>query len=130
MHLDDTYGIFIWTGIEPCLGVICACLPCLGPLFREGGSTKSLFASARSFFRGSSAASKDDKVSGSSLVGQRYAGQRNGSSNSPVKASLARGDDGLYLVDTSASYDSGKEKGITVVRTFGGWDQRRSRMMW
>ena len=108
------------------MGVICACLPCLGPLFKEGRSTKSLFGSARSYFRGGSAGSKNSKNSGSSLTGQRS----HGISTSPVKASLARGDDGLYLVETSASYESGKEKGITVVRTFGQWDERRSRMMW
>lgn len=46
------------------MGTICACLPCLAPLFKDGRSTKSLFASARSFLRlGSSAGRSKDYYS-------------------------------------------------------------------
>ncbi|MCJ1249410.1 hypothetical protein MMC30_006634 [Trapelia coarctata] len=39
--IDFTYyltNLCIWTAIEPCLGVICACLPVLGPVFQCGTS--------------------------------------------------------------------------------------------
>lgn len=49
-HLkDDTYNIFIWTVIEPCLGVICACLPTLGPLFQGRHTLETLLGSIRSY---------------------------------------------------------------------------------
>ena len=32
LFLDVFYDIFIWTTIEPCLGVVGCCLPTLGPL--------------------------------------------------------------------------------------------------
>ena len=46
---DDTYDIFIWTVIEPCMGVVCACLPTLGPLFQGSHSVESFIGSIRSY---------------------------------------------------------------------------------
>ncbi|KAG7005494.1 hypothetical protein G7Y79_00019g046740 [Physcia stellaris] len=48
---DDTYNIFIWTVIEPCMGVICACLPTLGPLFQGGHSLETMIGTLRSYLR-------------------------------------------------------------------------------
>ena len=31
---DNLTNLSIWSAIEPCLGVICACLPVLGPIFQ------------------------------------------------------------------------------------------------
>ncbi|KAM0795055.1 hypothetical protein BDR22DRAFT_872508 [Usnea florida] len=45
----DSYNIFIWTIIEPCTGVVCACLPTLGPLFQGKYSMESLIGSIRSY---------------------------------------------------------------------------------
>jgi len=43
------YYLLIWTSIEPCMGVIGACLPSCRPLF-QGFSPESLFGSIRSKF--------------------------------------------------------------------------------
>lgn len=35
--LDVTWimgNVFIWSSVEPCIGIVCACLPTLQPLFR------------------------------------------------------------------------------------------------
>ena len=48
---DDTYDIFIWTVIEPCTGVVCACLPTLGPLFQGNHSMESFIGSIRNYLR-------------------------------------------------------------------------------
>ena len=46
---DDTYNIFIWTAIEPCVGIVCACLPALGPIFQGAHSPGSLIGSIRNY---------------------------------------------------------------------------------
>ncbi|KAL9102100.1 MAG: hypothetical protein Q9187_009165, partial [Circinaria calcarea] len=46
---DDLTNIFIWTAIEPCMGVICACLPTLGPVFQGGYLPESLLGSFKSY---------------------------------------------------------------------------------
>ena len=48
---DDAYNIFIWTAIEPCVGVICACLPALGPIFQGGQSPGNLVGRIRSYVK-------------------------------------------------------------------------------
>ena len=44
---DETYNIFIWTAIQPCVGTICACLPTLGPIFQGGHSPESLVGNSK-----------------------------------------------------------------------------------
>ena len=42
---DSLLQLTIWSDIEPCCSIIAACLPTLGPLFREGRSPESLVSS-------------------------------------------------------------------------------------
>ncbi|KAI4143777.1 MAG: hypothetical protein LQ340_006875 [Diploschistes diacapsis] len=48
---DEAFNVFLWTSIEPCLGIVAACLPVLGPLFRETRSLASVFNSVALFSR-------------------------------------------------------------------------------
>ncbi|MCJ1246110.1 hypothetical protein MMC30_003315 [Trapelia coarctata] len=63
----QTADILIWSAIEPCTSIICACLPTLGPLFKGGRTPESLVNSLRSYFsnrsRSSVGGSKDRKNS-------------------------------------------------------------------
>ncbi|RHZ57293.1 putative integral membrane protein Pth11-like [Aspergillus thermomutatus] len=46
--LDITWimgDVFIWSSVEPCIGIVCACLPTLQPLLRS--TLKSIFGSSR-----------------------------------------------------------------------------------
>ncbi|KAI9711180.1 MAG: hypothetical protein M1820_002167 [Bogoriella megaspora] len=52
------YYLIIWTSVEPCMGVIGACLPCLRPIFHEY-SGKPRVGSIRSIFSLRSMASRD-----------------------------------------------------------------------
>ncbi|MCJ1352868.1 MAG: hypothetical protein MMC33_002852 [Icmadophila ericetorum] len=63
----DLANIIIWSAIEPCFGIVCACLPTLGPVFR-GRSTESLVGSLRrvtGMFGGGSGGSSGSGKSGS-----------------------------------------------------------------
>lgn len=33
--IDTAFAAIIWYSLEPAIGIICACLPCLGPIFRK-----------------------------------------------------------------------------------------------
>ncbi|KAH6673517.1 hypothetical protein B0J14DRAFT_50180 [Halenospora varia] len=47
---DPTYQtiyILIWSSVEPCASIICACLPILGPLFIKIDSTEAMVQSGR-----------------------------------------------------------------------------------
>jgi len=57
--LDHDYYLLIWTSIEPCMGVIGACLPSCRPLF-QGFSPESLVGSIRSALSLRSIGSKDN----------------------------------------------------------------------
>lgn len=46
---DHDYLVFVWTSVEPCMGIIGACLPSIRPIFR-GFSPESLVGSIRSAF--------------------------------------------------------------------------------
>ena len=48
---DESYDIFIWTVIELCAGVVCACLPTLGLLFQGHHSKESLIGSIRRYWK-------------------------------------------------------------------------------
>lgn len=66
--VDQTADILIWSSIEPCTSIFCACLPTLGPLFRGGRTPESLVNSVRSYFSNRSRStidrSKERKSSG------------------------------------------------------------------
>ncbi|PGH15911.1 hypothetical protein AJ79_02078 [Helicocarpus griseus UAMH5409] len=56
--IDITYilsDVFIWSTVEPCIGIVCACLPSLQPLFQciirtvFGSSIGNIFATSRNF---------------------------------------------------------------------------------
>ena len=49
----DSFTAIIWYSLEPAIGIICACLPCMGPLLRglpgsPFGSQNRSFAASRS----------------------------------------------------------------------------------
>ncbi|PWY77000.1 hypothetical protein BO70DRAFT_295136 [Aspergillus heteromorphus CBS 117.55] len=51
--------VFIWSSVEPCVGIVCACLPTLQPLFRH--TLQQLFGSRVGRYLGSSANKPSDK---------------------------------------------------------------------
>ncbi|KAL9625613.1 MAG: hypothetical protein Q9160_000326 [Pyrenula sp. 1 TL-2023] len=51
INTNDSYNVFLWTAIEPCTGIVAACLPPVAPLFKDKRSLQSLFASAAFFSR-------------------------------------------------------------------------------
>ena len=42
--------VLLWSRIEPCCSVIAACLPTLGPLFRDARSPESVIRDLRAYF--------------------------------------------------------------------------------
>jgi len=56
-------NILIWSTIEPCVSIIAACLPTYGPLFRHGGTFKSLVSSIRSLMRTSKTSTHHGSIS-------------------------------------------------------------------
>lgn len=47
---DNLGDIVLWSSIEPCFGLICACLPTLGPVINQR-SLQSIVVSLRSLLR-------------------------------------------------------------------------------
>lgn len=39
--------VFIWSSVEPCIGILCACLPTLKPLLRHALHHISIFSSSK-----------------------------------------------------------------------------------
>lgn len=110
----DLANIIIWSAIEPCFGIICACLPTLGPIFR-GRSPESLIGRLSGLFNGGSSSSK---VGGSPSDGfsKRSLGSRNGSSRAVTANEDAEkgnvGEDGRIVVEKTYS--------MTVTEQSGG----------
>ncbi|MCJ1312975.1 hypothetical protein MMC25_006651 [Agyrium rufum] len=72
----DITDIIIWSAIEPCVGIICACLPTLGPIFRTH-SFESWFGGIRSYMRlGSSRKSSQSSASGSNDVSLQHSSEK------------------------------------------------------
>ena len=92
--LDDTYNIFIWTVIEPCMGIICACLPILGPVFQGGHSPESLIGSIRSYI---SVRTQKSNRSKSSIWESRAHDTPKQSGNSSAKSFHKMPDDAIIL---------------------------------
>ena len=49
LALDNLANIILWSATEPCVGVICACLPTLGPVFQRR-TLQAIIKSIGSFF--------------------------------------------------------------------------------
>ena len=62
LALDSIANIILWSAIEPCVGIICACLPTLGPIFQRR-TLRAIVKSVVSFFAIHSKGSSDSQFS-------------------------------------------------------------------
>ena len=69
--LDLSYDVFIWTTIEPCLGIVGCCLPTLGPLVDLRYS--AVYSKIKNIFSWQSLLGKSVSEASGNLSGQRTA---------------------------------------------------------
>ena len=62
LALDSLASIILWSATEPCVGIICACLPTLGPIFHRR-ALQAIIKSVGSFFAIQSKRSSDSQFS-------------------------------------------------------------------
>ena len=74
--LDDTYNVFIWTSIEPCVGIVCACLPTLGPLFTAGHGAESMLGSFKNYMRLRTQSNRSKRTGGGSAGSSQQKGSK------------------------------------------------------
>ena len=62
LALDNSTKVVLWSAIEPCVGIICACLPTLGPVFQRR-TLQAIIDSVGSFFTIHSKQNSDSQYS-------------------------------------------------------------------